>query len=298
MTLPSNASMSIYPDNTLTRYKTKLKQMCELNGQWEVGLAEIQFPKTWYNLSEKAPGKLPHLTVMFPSGYQNVGRYFVDISPPAGHYDNPEMLIKQINDRINETVKKGCDKIKFTFNNISRKVGVKCESDKKIPPPVSYLWHFKMSVELAEVLGFEWSMGADGETFTQSASGVYPEMTDDEEAIPIASYLHFVIHDEEYECNRVCDLQRGFYSLFVYCDICDHVIVGDSLAPLLRTVNLDLSKSVYTMQCKTYQTIQYVPVQTNSFESLEIDIRDDSGHHVPFQRGKVFVTLHFRRVQR
>ena len=39
--------------------------------------------------------------------------------------------------------------------------------------------------------------------------------------------------------SNVCDLQRGFYSLFVYCDVVEHVVVGDVKALLLRTVNIN-----------------------------------------------------------
>ena len=38
--------------------------------------------------------------------------------------------------------------------------------------------------------------------------------------------------------SNVCDLQRGFYSLFVYCDVVEHVVVSYVKAPLLRTVNI------------------------------------------------------------
>jgi hypothetical protein len=87
-------------------------------------------------------------------------------------------------------------------------------------------------------------------------------------------------------------LQRGFHSLFVYCDIAEHVVVGDVKVPLLRTVNISGKEGV--MISKIYQTVQYVPIQRKQFDTIEIDIRDDTGRRVPFQRGKVIVTLHFR----
>ena len=50
LTLPSNASMKMYPDNTLAHYITDLPQRIDLTGEWECGLAEIQYPHTWYNI--------------------------------------------------------------------------------------------------------------------------------------------------------------------------------------------------------------------------------------------------------
>ena len=52
MTLPSNASMKTHPDNTLTHYVTDLPQRIDLTGEWECGLSDIQYPHTWYNVTE------------------------------------------------------------------------------------------------------------------------------------------------------------------------------------------------------------------------------------------------------
>ena len=54
LTLPSEASMNVFPNNTLSIYITRLPRPIELMGRWEVGLVEIQYPHTWYNVSEDA----------------------------------------------------------------------------------------------------------------------------------------------------------------------------------------------------------------------------------------------------
>jgi hypothetical protein len=35
--------MDYFPDNTLTHFTTRLPQMMDLDGSWEIGLAEIQY---------------------------------------------------------------------------------------------------------------------------------------------------------------------------------------------------------------------------------------------------------------
>ena len=50
LTLPSNASMKIYPDNTVAKYTTQLPNNIELDGDWEVALTEIQYPHKFYNV--------------------------------------------------------------------------------------------------------------------------------------------------------------------------------------------------------------------------------------------------------
>ena len=47
VTLPSNASMDIYPNNKIGQYVTKLKRPLNLLGEWEVALVEIMYPATW-----------------------------------------------------------------------------------------------------------------------------------------------------------------------------------------------------------------------------------------------------------
>ena len=69
-------------------------------------------------------------------------------------------------------------------------------------------------------------------------------------------------------------------------------MVGDVKARLLRTVNIDGKDD--KMVSRIYQTVQYVSVQRRQFDTMEIDIRDDTGRRVPFQQGKVIMTLHFR----
>ena len=49
--LPSNASLQYFPHNTLTNYTVQLAQEIKLPpGEWEVGLSEISFNKSWYNV--------------------------------------------------------------------------------------------------------------------------------------------------------------------------------------------------------------------------------------------------------
>ena len=50
LTLPSNSSLNYYPGNTLTHYTTVLAQDIDLSGRWEVGLSEIQYPRSWHNI--------------------------------------------------------------------------------------------------------------------------------------------------------------------------------------------------------------------------------------------------------
>ena len=44
MVLPSNSSMSYFPDNTTSCFTTHLPREIKLHGEWHVGLVEIHVP--------------------------------------------------------------------------------------------------------------------------------------------------------------------------------------------------------------------------------------------------------------
>ena len=44
--------MQYFPDNKASNFLTKLPRTLHLDGEWEVGLAEIDYRHTWYNIRE------------------------------------------------------------------------------------------------------------------------------------------------------------------------------------------------------------------------------------------------------
>ena len=82
-------------------------------------------------------------------------------------------------------------------------------------------------------------------------------------------------------------------NIYVYCDIVKPQFVGDTYAQLLKSIPVE--RKFGDTIAKTYTNIQYVPVQTKSFEIVKILLRGDTGKPVPFKRGKVVITLHFRK---
>ena len=82
-------------------------------------------------------------------------------------------------------------------------------------------------------------------------------------------------------------------TIYVYCDIVEPQIVGDTSAQLLKSIPAE--GKFGDIIAKTFTNIQYVPIRTKSFEALEILLRNDTGDPVPFERGKVVITLHLRQ---
>jgi hypothetical protein len=94
------------------------------------------------------------------------------------------------------------------------------------------------------------------------------------------------------ESPNVTDLSF-FSSLFTYCNIVEAQMVGNVNAKRIKTIPVEGTHG--DIITETFTNIQYVPVETKSFEDVEILLRTDTGDPVPFERGKVVVTLHFRK---
>jgi len=90
-------------------------------------------------------------------------------------------------------------------------------------------------------------------------------------------------------------IEPSLTSLFIYCDILEHVPVGDTLAPLLRCVNIEGESGKRVGASFTYP--MYIPVQKKVFDSVEINIMTETGDPAPFIDGPSTVTLHFRRAR-
>ena len=45
--------MQYFPDNSVTRFKTRLENPISLSGNWEVGLFEVQYVRSWYTIGSK-----------------------------------------------------------------------------------------------------------------------------------------------------------------------------------------------------------------------------------------------------
>ena len=84
LTLPSNASLSTFPNNTTTNYRVNLPQAVDLNENWEVGLYSITYPHTWYNLQDQDS----HIY------YSDDGYLFLTSIVDYGYYETMNDLIK------------------------------------------------------------------------------------------------------------------------------------------------------------------------------------------------------------
>ncbi|GFU78988.1 uncharacterized protein TNCV_308291 [Trichonephila clavipes] len=93
----------------------------------------------------------------------------------------------------------------------------------------------------------------------------------------------------------VADAWSNFSVFYVYSDLISPQIVGDTQAPLLRIVRTK-GKDGETIS-QYYDRPQYLPLVRHSFQTIQSELRLNSGDFVPFERGKVIIVLHFRMRQ-
>jgi hypothetical protein len=93
-------------------------------------------------------------------------------------------------------------------------------------------------------------------------------------------------------------LYQGITHMYVYTSVCSPIQVGHIQAPLLKTIWLKPSRRFALNEIKhiDFENAMYIPVSSNSFNSIEVNIRQDSGQFIPFNYGSVTsLTLHFKR---
>ena len=111
LVLPSNASMTTHPNNTLAQYITNLPRRICLSGEWECGLTEIHYPHDWYNVRNA------RLTVEHGDKTET-DAYFED-----GYYDSAKTLVRALNDEL-----KG-GRVKFAYEPVTQKVTAYMKGD-------------------------------------------------------------------------------------------------------------------------------------------------------------------------
>ena len=110
----------------------------------------------------------------------------------------------------------------------------------------------------------------------------------------VLGYGKTLLDREGFRAKRRADLIRGTFAMFIYCDIVNNVMVGNTEAPLLRTVHLQKTDRGATLN-HLFNPGFYMQVAKPYINVIEVDIRSDSGEPFPFAKDcKMLLTLHFK----
>lgn len=276
LTLPSNVS-SKFHDNKTSHFYTELPKPIEFKkNNWEVALVEIDYPRSWYNVQARdCKVTLSKFLIDDPT---KLYRQHIFLKP--GYYIAEKEIIRDINEQKNSFFKTN-----IQYDDVSRKTVVKVSERESI----------NISKPLSNMIGFLEQLKERHYTFTAFMSGntKYKAVDIDEDtSLPQETILQ--PHRPKKLCaSKAFDLSNGLNSIYVYSNIIEDCVVGNSLVPLLRTVLI--SGNYGDLIQKTFIHPHYLPISQNHIKDIEISLRDDRGNLIPFEFGKVLVKLHFRR---
>ena len=257
--LPSNSSISYFPDNTTTRFITRLPQQLHLHGEWGVSLNDIQIPMTFL-----------HLPKTYETHYINVSS-----SPIQTKHDDNEIISKR------HPIPCG---VYYSINEL-------IETVNSIHPTITQ--HFIFEIERNGYISVRRlcvDCGDIPHTFFLS-----PTLN---HIFGFENIQHKVPQNGKKYALKPASLISALPSaIFIYTDICESYITGDIQSPLLRIVPLNTESYIYgSVKHKSFSSPKYIPLLHNSLQTIEIDIRDEFGKSIPFEYGTLTVTLHFKRL--
>ena len=282
VTLPSNASMDIYPDNAISHYTTRLRQPIDLEGDWEVALVEASIPTRWTNVTARDARMRVQLTrrqeePVMRDGVEigiksvPVKRYF-SASMKENHYERPQQFARALN---------------RTWSKLRTNITAPYRFDGGV---FKYRLPFKTFKYDAE----------------ENVITLNPEIT---QKIQVTNKLGLMlgisdgtkpwvdVPKKKSEVGEALDTSVQINHIYLYTDITKYVNVGEIVAPLLRIIPMQSYVGNNRMDHYThiFSKPHYIPVSRQNIESIHIDLRNDLGENIPFIAGRSIVKLHFRR---
>jgi hypothetical protein len=325
--------MKYYPDNKVNHYVTKLHHDFNLDSstEWEVALVEFSFTKSWYTISK--PDSIITFNCIACANesqalrqkrdgivHSSTGQGDVKIKPKTGDIliedkekeeeeeeeedekekeeEKDDKKIAHVGSHIVTTNEIFTVKLRtgayyqninyllsdyntvFKLEFLKRKykpyqnpdtVAVRFrynETNKKVIVNIPRGYEIHMNEKLRSILGF--------------ADSQFP--------------LSNKPNEQKIKGKNAADIEGGIHSLYVYCDLIDSVLVGDTVTPLLRSVEVNAPHGATVV--RHFQNPRYLPLKRRNFSTIDVSIKDQYGCSVPFENGSsVNVVLHIRRAK-
>ena len=263
LNLPSNTftSQQFKRQNTTSHFRVRLPHDIRLTGKWEVALVELQYPYSWNNVSDDlGSNDLQNNQLMFVNQAQKHA-FTVNIWP--AYYESVDQLIRAIAEEKDQEVKNNAYLIEKGVSAAERQ---------------SILEMFNFDVDyIRKRVCFD----SDGYTAFLSDKLQY-----------MLGYKHNIVPPGKY-AEYAPDMRAGIDALYVYCDLCEPQIVGDTQEPLLRIVPVHGKHG--EIISRVFVGPHYTNVLRKEFSTVEITIKTDADRPIPFEYGKCIVKLHLRK---
>lgn len=91
-----------------------------------------------------------------------------------------------------------------------------------------------------------------------------------------------------------CNFDINGGQMFVYADIVEYSMVGNTMAPLLRVVPIGLTEEC-SVRHREFTNAHYHRLKSKDFKSIEVQLCNAYGEPMPFSQGDSHLVLHFKR---
>lgn len=254
--MASNANPDLYPDNTPADFHVKLPKTLNLNSNYEVGLVDILYVSSFYNVND-------------PDGYFMVE--FKDstksliVKLRGGDYTIKrltETMNKLILENFPNTPSDAGDVVNKKDREYILKFGYDT-SQNRIHFTYSGIKSVKFSTPFSNILGFQ-----SKRINCKSNTGIhYAKYTTDQEL--------------------------GQYYFYLYSDLVDFSVTSNTESQILRV--FEKQGSFGEIINKSFKNIVYAKIRKQEVDELHFQLKKDDNKLVDFLKGKTALTLHIRR---
>ena len=275
--LPSNVINRAGIPNKTSHYVTHLPTSLTLDRRtWRVAVVQADFLATWTNMS----GPLCHVRV---KEFHGDGRppTIAKFDLKSGNIQNVRVLVKDFN-------------AKMQAMRLRSRLSV--NGDGRCTMRLWTLERVILHDSFAKMLGFEQSR-FDGAKESKEGGEVDHLADAGGDAVMGAVFEalgqrgRFV----EISARSVADLNAKHYNIYLYCNLVENSFVGDHLVPLLQTIPIDPVRVNGGIIHREYSSPHYVSLATNDVSVIEMQLCDDAGDLIRFERGHVVIKLHFKK---
>ena len=284
VTLASNVTSN--KRNRPFAFETALAKPLDLPGEWEVALIDLSYPHNWTNLD-----KTYHVVILtvpvenaddvieiddvreFEKEIATVlaseqgipqmqGRRCFNI--PAGNYTEQD-IVKQINDQIHRVNQ-------LTENNITYN-----ENTHK----VTFTQNTKYALAVYSHHSILQLLGLSKQTTTITYTGK-------------KNVEYLILEPNKHITSQLTAHIKRLTSIFVYSDLVELSLVGDSQSALLGYCPIQSKFGEQGYWC--FNPPYYVRVREKYINTITIELCTDTGEAFPIEDGKVNCRLNFRRI--
>ena len=198
LTLPSDSSAAYYPGNTISRYVTKLPDVIRLDGDYEVGLSELVYPHTWYNVDNRDEiywiGTLELATSRLTKTYIK-----------SGYYRNGSEFASSLTEQATRVLVD--TSAKFTFVQITGRFRMQLRNSDANMVLLSY--------DLLEFLGFRRKLMKEKDVDIVASTAFDPNRGMNLVYVYCDVAAHVIVGDAKTPLLRVCNVVTGRHGSIV-----------------------------------------------------------------------------------